>query len=77
MRSAAELDYGETAIIESVGDDCLDENCNCLRLMEIGFTPGQEITLLAKSPFKDPIALSVRGTIFSLRLNEAQCLKII
>ena len=67
---------GETAIISSVGDDCLDVHCHCLRLMEIGFTPGQEVTLLAKSLFSDPLAISVRGTVISLRRNEAECIKI-
>ncbi|MGH2576079.1 MAG: FeoA family protein [Ignavibacteria bacterium] len=67
---------GESAVISSVGDDCLDIHCHCLRLMEIGFTPGQEVTLLAKSPFDDPLAIAVRGTIISLRRNEAECIKI-
>ncbi len=75
-KSVADMKCGETAVITSVGDDCLDENCHCLRLLEIGFTPGQEITVLAKSPFKDPIAVSVRGTIIALRSNEASCIKI-
>lgn len=44
--------------------------------MELGFTPGQEITVTAKSPFSDPIAVSVRGTIIALRKSEAECIKI-
>ena len=75
-RSVADLKNGETAVITSVGDDCIDEHCQCLRLLEIGFTPGQEITLIAKSPFKDPLAVSVRGTIIALRRSEASCIKI-
>ena len=75
-RSVIDLECGETAVIKSVGDDCLDVHCHCLRLLELGFTPGQEITLIAKSPFKDPLAVSVRGTIIALRSNEAECIKI-
>lgn len=75
-RSVADLKLGETATITSVGDDCLDINCHCLRLLEIGFTPGQEVTLLSRSPFKDPLAISVRGTIIALRSEEAECIKI-
>jgi ferrous iron transport protein A len=75
-RSVADLNSGETAVIKSVGDDCIDINCHCLRLLEIGFTPGQEVTLIAKSPFKDPLAVSVRGTIIALRKSEAECIKI-
>ena len=75
-RTAADLELGETAMIKSVGDDCLDINCHCLRLLELGFTPGQEITLIARSPFKDPLAISVRGTIIALRSDEAECIKV-
>ncbi len=70
------MDCGETAVINSVGDDCIDANCHCLRLLEIGFTPGQEVTVVAKSPFKDPLAVSIRGTIIALRKSEAECIKI-
>jgi ferrous iron transport protein A len=44
--------------------------------MELGFTPGQEVTVIAKSPFKDPLAVSIRGTIIALRSREAKCIKI-
>jgi ferrous iron transport protein A len=75
-RTVAELNNGESAIISSVGDDCLEVHCHCLRLLELGFTPGQEVTLVARAPFKDPIAVSVRGTIIALRSGEAECIKI-
>jgi ferrous iron transport protein A len=44
--------------------------------MELGFTPGQEVKLIARSPFKDPMAVSVRGTVIALRAEEAECIKI-
>ena len=75
-KSVAELQIGECGIISSVGDDCIEVHCHCLRLMELGFTPGQEVAVVAKSPFKDPLAVSVRGTIIALRSNEAECIKI-
>ncbi|MBK8552217.1 MAG: ferrous iron transport protein A [Ignavibacteria bacterium] len=46
------------------------------RILEMGFTPGQEIELLNKSIFNDPIALSIRGTIIAIRKKEARCIKI-
>lgn len=76
LKSVADMMTGDTALITSVGDDCLDVHCHCLRLMELGFTPGQEVTVVAKSPFKDPLAVSVRGTIIALRKSEAECIKI-
>ncbi len=75
-KSVADMKIGETALITSVGDDCIDIHCHCLRLMELGFTPGQEVSIIAKSPFKDPLAVSVRGTIIALRRGEAECIKI-
>jgi len=75
-KSVADMQCGDTAVIKSVGDDCLDIHCHCLRLLEIGFTPGQEVTVVAKSPFNDPLAVSVRGTIIALRSSEAECIKI-
>jgi len=75
-KSVAELQIGECGIISSVGDDCVEVHCHCLRLMELGFTPGQEVTVIAKSPFKDPLAVSVRGTIIALRSSEAECIKL-
>jgi len=72
----SDLKIGDSAIITSVGDDCLDIHCHCLRLMELGFTPGQEVSVIAKSPFKDPLAVSVRGTVIALRSGEAECIKI-
>ncbi len=74
--SVADLNIGDTATIISVGDDCVEIHCHCLRLMELGFTPGQEVTLLARTLFKDPLAVSVRGTVIALRKNEAECIKI-
>ena len=75
-KSVADMKIGEFAVIKTVGDDCVDVDCHCLRLLELGFTPGQEIQLVAKSIFKDPVAVSVRGTVIALRRNEAECIKI-
>jgi ferrous iron transport protein A len=75
-KSVADMKVGDTALITSVGDDCIDIHCHCLRLMELGFTPGQEVSLVARSFFTDPMAVSVRGTIIALRKSEAECIKI-
>jgi ferrous iron transport protein A len=70
------MQCGETAVIKYVGDDNPDIDSHSLRLLELGFTPGQEVTLIAHSPFKDPLAVSIRGTIIALRKIEAECIKI-
>lgn len=72
MRTAAELNYGEKAIIEDIDND----HPSSRRIMEIGFTPGQEIEMMSDALFRDPIALAVRGTVIAIRKNEASCILI-
>lgn len=72
MKTAAELKFGEKAVIKDVDNSHPSSH----RILEIGFTPGQEIELLNKSVFDDPIALSIRGTIVAIRKNEASCIII-
>jgi ferrous iron transport protein A len=72
MKSASQLKFGEKVIIDSI-----DENHpSSRRIIEIGFTPGQEIQLVNKSIFNDPLAFSVRGTVIAIRKNEAECIKV-
>ncbi len=72
MRTAADLKPGETGLIADIDND----HPSARRLLEIGFTPGQEIELLNTGLFKDPLAFSVRGTIVAVRKNEAICILI-
>jgi Fe2+ transport system protein FeoA len=70
MRTAANLKFGEKVII----DDIDTSNPSHQRIIEIGFTPGQEIELVSLTPFNDPIAFSVRGTLIAMRKKEADCI---
>ncbi len=72
MKTAADLKLGEKAIIKDVDNS----HSSSHRILEIGFTPGQEIELVNKSAFNDPIALAIRGTIIAIRRNEAICILI-
>lgn len=76
MKTLADLNKGESAVISAVENNNENMAKQCLRLLEIGFTPGQTVKMLEKSFFKDPISVSIRGTIISLRVNEAECIKI-
>lgn len=70
--TALELPLNRWARVEHVeGDEIL-----MTRLMEMGFTPGECIRVVAASPFHDPIAVNLRGAVFALRAREASCLKI-
>lgn len=70
MRTAADLNFGEKVIITGV----IENHPSSRRILEIGFTPGQEIELMNKSIFNDPLAFSVRGTLIAIRKNEADCI---
>lgn len=41
------------------------------KLLEMGLYTGQDVEVLFKAPFGDPIAVNVGGYVLSLRLNEA------
>lgn len=45
------------------------------RLMELGFTRGEKVTILNRSPFGDFI-VSVRDAVIALRKEEALCLLV-
>ena len=68
METLACLRPGQKARISAVeGDDAVT-----LRLLEMGLTEGEEITLLGFAPLGDPIEFSVRGYRVSLRALEAE-----
>jgi ferrous iron transport protein A len=43
----------------------------CDRLLDLGFTPGEEIVVTQKTPFGDPLVIRVRGALLALRKREA------
>lgn len=62
-----ELKPGETGIIEEIeGEEELR-----LRLLELGFTRGNRVTVLFESPFSDPVSYQVGKSIVGLRRSEA------
>ena len=75
-RTVAEMGCGECATICKLSGEHLGQNSPCIKLLELGFTPGQMVTVIAKSPFKDPVAVCVRGTVIALRKQEAECIQV-
>lgn len=47
-----------------------------LRLGELGFYPGRELTLLNIAPFGGPLAFSLGNSIIALRREEAKLIKV-
>jgi len=46
------------------------------RLMEMGFVPGQVVSVVKKAPLKDPVEYSIMGYNISLRNEEAKHIEI-
>lgn len=46
------------------------------KLLEMGFITGKELTVLFTAPFGDPMAIDVHGYVLSLRLDEAQTIRV-
>ncbi len=48
-----------------------------LRLSELGFLPGETVTVLRRGPGgREPIAVQVGDTVFALRALEAGCVRV-
>lgn len=62
----SQLKVGQSAIIESFTDKHM-----ALKLLEMGCTPGEVVTLQRIAPMGDPIAIAVSGYLLSLRKAEA------
>lgn len=54
-------------ILEIDGDDAI-----AVRLMEMGLTDGEEISVVGFAPLGDPIEFAIRGYRISLRSTEAR-----
>lgn len=68
-----ELLVGQTAqIVEVEGNDGIS-----IRLMEMGLTDGEDITLLGFAPLGDPIEFQIRGYRLSIRAAEAKRVTVI
>jgi ferrous iron transport protein A len=47
------------------------------RLAELGFLPGESVTVLRRGPGgREPIAVQVGETVFALRTLEASCIEV-
>lgn len=67
-----ELQPGERAVVETITG--IDEVA--LRLLEMGLTPGVEVTLVGAAPWGDPLELELRGYRLSVRQAEARRVEV-
>lgn len=68
----ADLEPGDAAVIR----DYTNSDDTLLRLRELGVLPGTKVTLVRLAPLGDPLELSVRGSLLSVRAHEAKQIEI-
>ncbi len=66
LKKLSQLKIGESGVIDSFTDEVMS-----LKLLEMGCTPGEMVTLDKIAPMGDPIAIKVSGYLLSLRKEEA------
>ncbi len=67
-KKLSELLIGEEATIDSISTDHRELR---VKLQTFGLTQGTKVKVKSVAPFGDPITISVRGFLLSLRLSEA------
>lgn len=71
MKRLSNLKSGYRGIISDI-DSHSEQN---RYLLEMGFTPGEELEVLSVSPFGGPLSVRIRGTVIALRRKEAESIK--
>jgi len=62
----SQLKPGESGTISGFVSDMHEE-----KLMEMGFLPGEVVTVKNQAPFGGPFLVSLQGSLVGLRVNEA------
>jgi len=68
----ADLQPGDQAVIR----DFTSSDDSLLRFRELGMLPGTPVSLIRRAPLGDPLELSVRGSLLSVRAHEAKLIEI-
>ena len=72
MTTLDQLAKGQVAKVKKVlGNGALRR-----RLMDMGFTEGEQIEMVRTSPFGDPVEYKIRGYALTLRKSEGQSIEI-
>ncbi len=68
----------EARVVRLVDPADADERELMLRLLEIGFLPGERVRVIAQGyPGRDPLAVRVGHTTFALRRYEAALIRVV
>ena len=67
------LEIGKKAVIRCVN---YEEKALYKHILDMGLTPGTEITLVKTAPMGDPIELQVRGYSLTIRKEDAANIQV-
>ncbi len=68
----SDLPQGATVTVVSMPSS----DSSMMRLRELGLLPGTRIQLVRRAPLGDPMEISVRGSLLSLRRREADLIEV-
>ena len=68
----AELKIGQDAVLRTIGGQGELRH----HLLDMGLTPGTEVTLRKIAPMGDPIQIRVRGYELTLRIEDAKKIEV-
>ena len=71
-RTLSQLNAGDEAVIERF----LSDEPALRRLRELGLLPGTPVNVVRRAPLGDPIEISVRGSLLSIRNEQAKLIAI-
>jgi ferrous iron transport protein A len=78
--SINQLNLGESAVIQTVGlgpeTDKRIQAAGIRRLEELGFVPGERLTLMRRGLGGDPLAIRIGTSLFALRKVEASAIRV-
>lgn len=52
------------------------EGRTCRRLVEMGITPGTQVSISRRAPLGDPMEIRLRGYVLTLREEDAQQIQV-
>ena len=72
MKTLKDIKVGEHAVIEKLhGEGALKR-----RIMDMGLTKGTEVYVRKVAPLGDPMELTVRGYVLSVRRGDAELIEV-
>jgi ferrous iron transport protein A len=70
----ADLRAGDRVRVTAVDDS--SDPAVARRLLDLGFTPGAEVSMVRRAPMADPVVFRVAGYDVALRRVQARCIAV-